>query len=268
MKKILVIEDKVQIIHIFLEGLEAEGFHTIGAENGLVGLQRAQEQLPDVVICDIIMPELDGYGVLTTLRQDSVTALIPLIFLTAKLTRTELRQGMELGADDYLTKPCTVEELLGAIAAQLEKQAAYQQRSTAQSQRVPAPLSANTGAFSAALQSIVPLDSQLTKVFQFIEANYHQSIGLNEVAQAFGYSPSYLTGLVRRQTGQTVNDWIIERRMAAAQALLLESNQSVNQIAEAVGYQNVGHFFRQFRQRQGTSPQNWRNACRNQVSSS
>jgi CheY-like chemotaxis protein len=115
MKKILVIEDEVQTREIFLECLEAEGFDAIGAENGLVGVQWAKEQLPDLVICDIIMPELDGYGVLTTLRHDPVTAIIPFIFLTAKTAEAERRYGIELGAKDYLTKPCTAEDLLRAI---------------------------------------------------------------------------------------------------------------------------------------------------------
>ena len=116
MKKILVIEDEAQSREMFLECLEAEGFDALGAENGFVGVQRAQEELPDLVICDIRMPQLDGYGVLAQLRQNPRTAIIPFIFLTAKTTQPERRYGMELGADDYLTKPCTAEDLLRAIA--------------------------------------------------------------------------------------------------------------------------------------------------------
>jgi CheY-like chemotaxis protein len=116
MKKILVIEDEAQTRESFLECLEAEGFDAVGAENGRVGVQRAKEQLPDLVICDILMPELDGYGVLAQLRYNPVTAIIPFIFLTAKTTEAERRYGIELGADDYLTKPCTAESLLRMIA--------------------------------------------------------------------------------------------------------------------------------------------------------
>ena len=108
MKKILVIEDEARTRNLFVKCLEAEGFYTIGAENGLVGIQQAQEKLPDLVICDIVMPQLDGYGVLTALRQNPVTAIIPFIFLTAKVFQADIRKGMELGADDYITKPCTV----------------------------------------------------------------------------------------------------------------------------------------------------------------
>ncbi|MEH2084227.1 MAG: response regulator [Nostoc sp.] len=259
MTKILVIEDEPESRDIFLDSLEAEGFEAIAAQNGLVGIQQAQEHLPDLVLCDIMMPELDGYGVLTTLRQNPLTAMIPFIFLSAKTTKTEIRHGMNLGADDYLTKPSTVEELLGAIATRLKKQATMQQCYIVQSQRVPEPQSTDT-AKSVDPQSLLPTCPQLKEVFDFIEANYYQSITLSNVAQAVGYSAAYLTDLVRRQTGKPVNHWIVERRMAAVRALLLETNQSANQIAEAVGYQNEGHFFRQFRQYHGTTPQVWRKA--------
>lgn len=111
-------------------------------------------------------------------------------------------------------------------------------------------------------QSIFPSSPKLREVFHFIEANYHQSITLSDVAEAVGYSPAYLTDLVRRQTGKTVNRWIVERRIVQACSLLRETNQSVDGIAEAVGYQNAGHFFRQFRQYRGTTPQAWRNSQR------
>ncbi|MBD2530119.1 response regulator [Nostoc flagelliforme FACHB-838] len=261
MIKILVIEDEPESRDIFLDSLEAEGFEAIAAENGLVGIQQAQEHLPDLVLCDIMMPELDGYGVLHTLRQNPLTATIPFIFLSAKSTKTEVRQGMNLGADDYLTKPSTVEELLEAIATRLEKQATMRQCYVAQFQPVPEPQSTDADT-SANSQSLLPTCPQLKDVFDFIEANYHQSITLCDVAQAVGYSAAYLTDLVRRQTGKPVNHWIVERRMAAVRTLLLETDQSVNQIAEAVGYQNEGHFYRQFRQYHGTTPQVWRKAQR------
>lgn len=117
------------------------------------------------------------------------------------------------------------------------------------------------------LELIFPADSYLNQVFKYIEANYHQPISLQDVAVAVGYCPAYLTDLVRRHTGQTVNHWIVERRMVAARSLLLEGNLCVNQIAEIVGYQHEGHFFRQFRQHHGTTPQAWRKAQRIQHNS-
>lgn len=103
-----------------------------------------------------------------------------------------------------------------------------------------------------------PEHPQLRKIFTFIEANYHNSIGLNEIAQEFGYTPSYLTSLVRRLTGQTVYQWIVQRRMFQARALLIETDLAIYQIAEAVGYVDTGHFVKHFRQIHNNPPQTWR----------
>ncbi|MBE9121669.1 EAL domain-containing response regulator [Tychonema sp. LEGE 07199] len=125
MKKILVIEDDRVIRENILKLLKAEGFDVTGAENGALGLNAAVSSLPDVILCDVMMPELDGYGVLMALRSHPVTATVPFVFLTGKAERSEMRQGMELGADDYLTKPFTKAELVGAISSRLKKQAAF-----------------------------------------------------------------------------------------------------------------------------------------------
>jgi two-component system, sensor histidine kinase and response regulator len=122
MVKILVIEDAEPLRNDILEMLTFEGFEVRGAENGLVGVQAAREYRPDLIVCDIMMPELDGYGVLNMLRKDEATVAIPFIFLTAKTDRTDVRHGMGLGADDYLTKPFVASELLETIQARLEKQ--------------------------------------------------------------------------------------------------------------------------------------------------
>jgi signal transduction histidine kinase len=106
------------------ELLEMEGFEVISAEDGGAGIQMARQYLPSLIICDVMMPELDGHAVLAELRQDPATATIPFIFLTARAEKTDLRKGMELGADDYLTKPFTRDELLKAISTRLSKQAA------------------------------------------------------------------------------------------------------------------------------------------------
>jgi AraC-like DNA-binding protein len=114
-------------------------------------------------------------------------------------------------------------------------------------------------------KSIFPSIPRLHEVFEFIELNYHQNISLKEVAQAVGYSSAYLTGLVRHLTGKTVNNWIIERRIAQASTLLLETNESVENIALKVGYQNINHFYCQFRDYYKNTPRAWREAQRCKV---
>jgi signal transduction histidine kinase len=126
MKTILVIEDDLLIRESIQDLLELEGFHAIGAENGILGIQLAQECLPDVILCDVEMPGANGYDVLAALRHNPLTISIPFIFLTGRDNRTDFRQGMNLGADDYLTKPCEPQELLTAITSRLEKHQALQ----------------------------------------------------------------------------------------------------------------------------------------------
>lgn len=120
MTRVLVIEDEELIRESILNLLNARGFSAIGAGDGRVGLQLAKEIVPDLILCDLRMPELDGYEVLRTLRQDPITATVPFIFLTAETSQNVLQQGQLLGAG-YLTKPFTTTKLLEAIATHLQE---------------------------------------------------------------------------------------------------------------------------------------------------
>lgn len=127
MTKILVIDDQEMLREELLQILNLEGFQVLVAANGQEGLALARTYQPDLILCDVVMPVLDGHGVLQALRADAAIARIPFIFLTAKADKIELRKGMKLGADDYLTKPFSRAELLEAIAAQFRKQEAIEQ---------------------------------------------------------------------------------------------------------------------------------------------
>ncbi|HAN73933.1 MAG TPA: hybrid sensor histidine kinase/response regulator [Planktothrix sp. UBA8407] len=132
MKKILVIEDDLNVRSIILDILEAEEFLGVSAEDGKTGVKLAKEILPDLIICDVMMPELDGHQVLEELRSYQATATIPFIFLTAKSTTADLRYGMNLGADDYLTKPFSHQDLLAAIRSRIQKHEIFEQQTQAQ----------------------------------------------------------------------------------------------------------------------------------------
>lgn len=121
MKKILVIEDEAETRENLVLMLEMEGFKALSAANGKLGVAVAKRELPDVILCDVSMPEMDGYRVLESLRAENATVSIPFIFLTAKGDKKDLRTGMNLGADDYLTKPASAEEVLSAINARLDR---------------------------------------------------------------------------------------------------------------------------------------------------
>ena len=128
---ILVIEDQTDLLEDVMELLQFEGYEVWGASDGRSGVQIAHDRLPDLIICDVMMPELDGFGVLFELRCEPMTTTIPFIFLTARTAREDLRRGMQLGADDYLTKPFTQNELLSAVNVMLAKRQALEKESEA-----------------------------------------------------------------------------------------------------------------------------------------
>jgi DNA-binding NarL/FixJ family response regulator len=121
MKKILVIEDEPEMRRNLTTVLRLEQFRTLPAENGRIGVELAKKEKPDLILCDVMMPELDGYGVIAALRADTETVAIPFIFLTARGEKPDIRAGMNLGADDYLTKPVAKHDLLDAIRSRLER---------------------------------------------------------------------------------------------------------------------------------------------------
>ena len=123
MTKILVIEDELFVRENIVDLLEAEDFEVFSTENGILGILWAQENLPDLIICDVMMPEISGHEVLEEMREIPETSLTPFVFLTAMSDKGDIRHGMELGADDYLTKPFTRDELLNAISSRLLKHA-------------------------------------------------------------------------------------------------------------------------------------------------
>lgn len=136
MKTILVIEDEPFIRESICDVLELEGYQTLAASNGKLGADLAQEHLPDLILCDVSMPEMNGYEVLASLQQTQKTSLIPFIFLTARTTPDDQRRGMNLGADDYIAKPCTATELLKAITSRFEKQTLVQVQTETQIKRL------------------------------------------------------------------------------------------------------------------------------------
>ncbi|MGC9451804.1 MAG: LytR/AlgR family response regulator transcription factor [Oceanipulchritudo sp.] len=121
MSTILIMEDDESVRLPVVDLLEAEGFTVLTAEDGKKGIELARKEQPDLIISDIMMPEVDGYGVFETLQKDPHTAVIPFIFLTAKTDPSDIREGLGLGADDYITKPFEPEDLIDSINTRLEK---------------------------------------------------------------------------------------------------------------------------------------------------
>src|SRR4051812_47807508 len=127
--KVLVIDDTAEVRMIIEESLKIYGFTTLAANDGVGGVEMARQHSPDLIICDINMPNMDGYETLTAIRTNDATATTPFIFLSGAAEKPNVRRGMELGADDYLTKPFTHKELITAVNARLTKRAELERQS-------------------------------------------------------------------------------------------------------------------------------------------
>lgn len=136
MRKVLLIEDDTILRENTSELLELSNYEVITGSNGKFGIELAKKELPDIIVCDIMMPEIDGYRVLDVLSKDDTTKFIPFIFLSAKTERQDIRKGMDLGADDYITKPFSEDELISAIESRLAKVAILKEAGEATSSQV------------------------------------------------------------------------------------------------------------------------------------
>ncbi|HEY1045739.1 MAG TPA: response regulator [Bacteroidia bacterium] len=121
MTTVLLIEDNLEIRENTTEILEMHGFNVIGAENGRIGIEKTFEMMPDIILCDIMMPEADGYEVLRSIKSSDKTSAIPFIFLTASVERKEVQAGFDLGACGYVRKPFEINELMTAIESCLQQ---------------------------------------------------------------------------------------------------------------------------------------------------
>ncbi len=213
-KKILVIEDNLEVRENVSEILELSNYEVVQAENGKEGVRAAKRDLPDLILCDIMMPEMDGYEVLYMLGKDDHTEAIPFIFLTAKAEKEDFRHGMSLGADDYLTKPFDDMELLGAI----EKRLAKYEKLRANDNREP-------GHFISSLEK-ANLDTN---------AKHERQYNKNDVIFREGDYPHYLyyvasgkvkTYKISEDGKEFILDIYKEKDYFAYQSLLQDTNQT------------------------------------------
>ncbi len=229
MKTILIIEDELTVRESLIDILELERFRVIAAENGKVGLRLAQEHNPDLVLCDIAMPEMDGFGVLQRLRENPDTGAMPFIFLTARTTKIEFRRGMELGADDYLFKPFTMDELLSAISARLNKQAAMIQQFSSPVGAVPTlpTIASQDGLLNYFYQELRNPLSTLNLVLYWLKQNDEPSM------EELSSQQDYTRELSVLQQVYQLSDQLAPEALALLKACQLErlSSQTVTSVA-------------------------------------
>lgn len=194
MPLILVVDDDDALRGIIVSVLEQEGYSVIAAPDGLSAVSLARERLPDLVLCDIMMSGLDGYAVVASLRQDPLTAIIPLIFLTGREGASEVRKGMDLGADDYLTKPVRSEELIRAVRARLARHADARRETRRRLEELRAKTArALPHEFLTPLTAVMGLSSLLMD-----DAASFDSLAVREIAAGIFQGGRQLEGMIRK----------------------------------------------------------------------
>lgn len=237
---VLVVDDNAELRH-FLALRLAGRYRVLEAENGCLGLELAIRELPDLVISDVMMPEMDGIELARALKENEETATIPLILLTAKSTKRDTVEGLEAGADDYLTKPFDTSELIARVAGLIASRRLIRVAALAEFQ------------YSEAEQQ--PKDAFQQRLDQLILENLQDS-GLNVVrlAELMIMDRTSLYRKCQKSTGMSPVAYIRQSRMQVAARLLKQNGMSVSEVAYAIGFESISYFSRVFRQEFNTSP--------------
>ncbi len=215
--KILIIEDNLEVRENTAELLELANYEVDTAENGKLGVEKVKAFQPDLIICDIMMPELDGYGVLYMLSKNQETASIPFIFLSAKSEKVDFRKGMNLGADDYLTKPFEEMELLDAIETRLKKRTSLiHMKQSPSTQLSLKSLSEDRKERIYKKKSDIYYENDVPVNMFFVKSGKVRTYRINEdgkefttglygAGEMFGYMP-FLNGLDHKESAQTIEN--------------------------------------------------------------
>ncbi|GHB58256.1 ATP-binding protein [Persicitalea jodogahamensis] len=247
---VLLVEDNPDL-RAYMQDIFQENYRVMVATDGQDGLDRAFEEIPDLVICDVMMPRLDGYGFCEKLKSDPRTSHIPVVMLTAKASLADRLAGLELGADDYLIKPFNRAELELRVQNLLKQRELLRQK---YSQQMAEP--AASGGRASATQT---LDEKFLKKAILIvrERSSESSFGIDELCEALNTSRSNLHRKLKALTGQSTTEFIRSIRLYRAAELLKQPGASISEICYAVGFENPAYFSRTFSEQMGVTPSEW-----------
>ncbi len=244
---LLIVEDNADVAH-YLQVSVMDHYQVIIAKNGQLGIDKAVELVPDLIVSDVMMPEKDGFELCNTLKNDERTSHIPIILLTAKADLASRIKGLSRGADAYLAKPFQKEELL------VQLQSLLQLRRRLQARYAPAVL------LPANKDAVVQLEDQfLAKVRTLLLQHLaDESFGVNEIAAGIHLSPSQLFRKIKALTGQSPTIFLRSLRLQKALELLTDGRLSVAEVAYQVGFSDPAYFSRAFSQEFGFAPSSLR----------
>lgn len=241
---VLIIEDHTDLRTYMLESLTPY-YHVLEAENGREGMHKAMHHQPDLIVSDIMMPEMDGVELCRLLKHEGRTSHIPFILLTAKTSQDSRLEGLEAGADEYLSKPFQIRELLARIANLLQTRQAVAFRNKSETDQVQTQLTAT--------------ELFITQVNEILDENLsNPSFGVYELAEEMGMSRRQLLRKMKKHTGGNINSYIRNLRLERGADLLCRGTDNISEVAYAVGFKYPAHFTAQFHEKYGLVPKDFR----------
>lgn len=243
---VLIVEDNPDL-RFYLRSLFEAYYQIIEATDGQNGLEVALETVPDIIVTDLMMPRLDGFSLCQQLKSDERTSHIPVILLTAKATLSDRLEGLELGADDYLQKPFSKDELLIRVKNLLQQRATLRQKFS-----LTTPNQTTTDINTASQK----LDSQfMQKAYDVVEAHLDDSgFEVEDLCRALGMSRTNLHRKLKALTDSSATEFIRKLRLERASRLLREGKHSVSEVAYQVGFESLSYFSKSFQEEFGTTP--------------
>jgi signal transduction histidine kinase/ligand-binding sensor domain-containing protein/DNA-binding response OmpR family regulator len=244
---LLIVEDNAEVREFIREQLD-ENYRVLEAENGVKGLELSKKEIPDLIISDLMMPEMDGYDFCKYIRKDEKTSHIPVIMLTAKAGLENKLKGLETGIDAYLTKPFKVKEL------QVRVRKLIQQRQRLRDQFSKSGLISTSNVTDDSIEKIF-----LEKAISIVESNFHnEQFKVHHLAGKLNMSSSQLNRKLRALVDQSAVQFIIAVRLQHAARLLKQKNKTIAEISYEVGYNDQAYFTRVFKKQFGVSPSEFR----------
>lgn len=251
---ILIVDDNPNNLHVAVDSLSELGATVIIALSSQRGLKRAEYARPDLILLDILMPEMNGFEVCRRLKQNPITQAIPVIFMTALADTADKVRGLQVGGIDYITKPFQIEELLARVANHLTMQRfiqTIQADNLALREFVQVPL--------PRLQPEVPT-SKLQQALEYIQANLDENITLEAIASELGMSQFHFCRWFKQSMQIAPYQYVLQQRVEKAKVLLKSSDLSIVTIALTCGFNSQSHLINRFKKQTGLTPKAYRNS--------
>jgi DNA-binding response OmpR family regulator len=240
MNRVLIIEDEVQLRENIMELFQSQEYLVESADNGKSGYEKALKFTPDLIVSDVIMPEEDGFALLLRLKKNPATEFVPVIFLTAKTMIESKIEGLQLGADDYLVKPFSAEELLVRSQNLITKHQKMLKK----------------GLIAVSEDNIIPKSEQLIRdIIQYIEehlSDYNLSVDM--IAKHLGISKSTIQRKIKVSVNKNLNQLIREYRLEKARKMIERNAGTLSDIAQTTGFNSLSYFSYSYKKFYGIAP--------------